>query len=358
MKSLHKKIMEGLLTKYGHLSDSELRDALRNDGLGKFVDAIENDPIIMGLIDEISNELSSAGKIDREFGIIHQNVQPIQGIPVDYHGTIYFDPNACIRSCEGNCCKNKNYLMINIGDIYRIVSSKVAIFWGIKSTIDLFDHQPPFIEIFYNEEYRWYFPYIRFLPTGMDITIRPEEAEGSVCPFLRPIDEVYKLHNKFVPSWVGKEAMGCMLMKDKPDICRLSPLGKCQGMVTGKVTYEYLPPALDCPACDTEIEIKVSDYLYPIISYKKHKQQLQFHKMLMANYHNETSYILDQERFHMIVIQVYNIDDLLSQHGLGIEHRPPVEQLIEIVFAASSGDYSIYEKFVEGLQEKKENNGK
>ncbi len=143
--------------------------------------------------------------------------------------------------------------------------------------------------------------------------------------------------------------MGCMLMEDKPTICRLSPLGKSSGMVTGRVTYEYLPPALNCPACETEVEVKVSEYLSLMVSSSEQQQQERFHKMLMSYHQAEISQEFDQKHFNEIIRHLYNIDGLLSQYGRRIDERPPIDQLVEIMFAASYGDFSVYEQFIEDL---------
>jgi len=340
---MYQQILDMLMAKYGHLSYEELTEELRKDGLGEFVDTIQDDPDLMGLISELS-------KASTDHGVISARDHEVRGTPVEYHGTIHFDPKACLQKCTGNCCKNKNYLMINITDIHCILSSKAANFFEIQSTIDLFDRNPPLVELFYNEEYRFYLPYIRYLPEGADLLTLPEDAKGSICPFLRPIHEVYSYHKKALPQWANKDAMGCILMEDKPAICRLSPLGKCSGMVTGKVTYEYLPPVLDCPACETDIEVKVSEYLSSVVSASEEEQQERFHKMLMK--YNDSSKKLDKKRFSEITKQVYNIDKLLLEYGLGLEYRPSVEHLVEIVFAASHGDFSVYERFIEGLSKK------
>lgn len=50
-----------------------------------------------------------------------------------------------------------------------------------------------------------------------------------------------------------------------------------------------------------------------------------------------------------ILKQIYNIDGLLSQYGLGLEHRPDIDQLVNIVIAAAKGDFSLYEQFIEDL---------
>ena len=44
---MYEQILKMLLEKYGHLSYSELTKALRQDGFGEFVDAIENDEHLM-----------------------------------------------------------------------------------------------------------------------------------------------------------------------------------------------------------------------------------------------------------------------------------------------------------------------
>jgi hypothetical protein len=348
---MYQQILEMLLAKYGHLSYSELMKALRKDGLGELVDAIENDPDLMGLISEISKEFSTELLSDTDYGVIPSIYQQISGVPVDYHGTFKFDPKECLKTCAGNCCKDKNYLMINITDIFSILSSDVAKLLKIYSTIDLFNRRPPLVELFYIEEYRLYMPYIRYLPLDADLNTRPEDAKGSICPFLRPIDEVYSFHKKELPQWAGRDALGCILMEDKPTICRLSPLGKCSGMITGKVTYEYLPPAIDCPACDTDVDMKVSDYVSSMVSSTEQKQQENFHRLLMS-YNRGTSKQLDQDRFNEVIKQVYNIDGLLAQYGLGPERRPHVDNLVEIIFRAANGDFSLYEHFIEGLSDR------
>jgi hypothetical protein len=78
----------------------------------------------------------------------------------------HFDPHACLSRCNGLCCKDRNYLMIVYHDILKIVDSPVASYLNIHSTIDLYEHNPPYIELFLNEEYDMYLPYLRFLPLG------------------------------------------------------------------------------------------------------------------------------------------------------------------------------------------------
>lgn len=347
---MYQQILEMLLGKYGDLSYSELTETLRKDGLGEFVDAIENDPYLMELITDISEEHSPDLLGDPEYGIIPEGVQQATGIPVDYHGTFRFDPQACLKVCKGECCRNKNYLMINIHDIFRILSSKGAQFYDVDSTIDLFDRKPPLVELFYIEEYRLFFPYIRYLPVDADVHTRPENAEQSICPFLHPIHEVYSYHKRALPQWASKDAWGCILMEDKPTVCRLSPLGRSAGMVTGKVTYEYLPPAVDCPACETHVEVKVSDYLSSMVSSAEQQQQERFHKMFMSYHRAATSKEVDRNRINEVIKHVYNIDGLLHEYGLDSQHRPRVEHLVEMVFAASHGNLSVYQQFINGLR--------
>ena len=211
-----------------------------------------------------------------------------------------------------------------------------------------------FFKTLYSEEYRLFLPYIRYVPIGASAETPPEEAPRSVCPFLRPVHEVYAYHQKALPPWTRELAMGCMLMEEKPAICRLSPLGKSRGMVTGRVTYEYLPPALACPACETAVEVKVSEYLSLTVPSSEHQQQERFHTMLMSYHQAGASQEFNQKYFNDILRHMYHIDGLLSQYGHGIEGRPPVEQLVDIVFAASHGDFGVYEQFIEWLRGKKQ----
>lgn len=194
-----------------------------------------------------------------------------------------------------------------------------------------------------------FFPFLRFLPMDADAQTRPEDAQGSVCPFLQPIEKVYECHRKDLPSWASKEAMGCLLMADKPGVCRLSPLGKMRGMVTGNLTYEYAPPARDCPACQTDVEVKVSDFLSCATSSAEEKKEAHFHKLLMSYQGSENAQGLNRDRFHGIVKQIYNIDGLLHRYALGTEHRPPLTRLMESTFAASRGNFGPYEELLDEL---------
>jgi hypothetical protein len=358
---MYRQILEQLLARYGNLSYPELRKALREDGLGELLDAIESGDCLTdltGLIGEIAEELPQDvfdhvfGDGDAAYGVMPSSVHLVPSIPVEYEGTFAFDSQACLRSCKGNCCRNKNYLMINIADIFDILSSRGARVFGIRSTTDLFDHEPPFVELFYVEEYAFFLPYIRFLPVDADAFTRPEDAEENVCPFLRPIHEVYAHHGKILPPWAAEDAWGCMLMEAKPLICRLSPLGRCCGMETGRVTYEYARPAVDCPAFDTDVEVKVSDYISSIESPSERERQKRLHEVLMGLHHAGACGERNTGRFHEIVREVYNIDRLLAHYGLDVTHRPPVDSLIQMVLEASRGDFSRYEEFTEGLRNK------
>ncbi len=144
------EILKGLLAKYVENSSySELTRDLRKDGFGEFVDAIDKDPQLMELLAELRREYSGDELDDTEYGIIPVDAPSARGIPVEHHGKIKFDSQACLKSCRGNCCKNRNYLMISMPDIYRIVSSKSASFLGIHSTRDLFDRKPPLVELIF-----------------------------------------------------------------------------------------------------------------------------------------------------------------------------------------------------------------
>ncbi len=167
---MYEKILESLLSRYGHLTYPELTSELRKNGLGEFVDLIENNPDIMDMISEASSELFNELPDDIATGIMPSG-QPISGDIVDLDGTIKFNQKACLESCAGDCCKSKNYLMININDIYNIISSPMAGFLDIHSTRDLFERKPPLLEIFFHEEYDFYLPYIRYLPVNADLII-------------------------------------------------------------------------------------------------------------------------------------------------------------------------------------------
>ena len=240
--------------------------------------------------------------------------------------------------------------MISIADIYRIVSSRAAKRSGIHSTDDLFQRDPPLVEVFFNSEYGLYLPYIRFAADGGDPRARPEDAPGSVCPFLVPIKELFAFQGKEVPAWAGKQAMGCILGRHKPKICRLSPVGKSMGLVTGRESYEYAPPSLDCPACDTNVSVKVADYLADAELPGEKRLDEHSHRILIST----AKRALDEakrRRFNQILQQLYNIDGLLFQHGLEVHQRPGLERVVEIGVRAARGDFAAYEGLIAELSQ-------
>ena len=325
------QIYDKIVKKYGHLDLSEMKAAMRNDGLGELADLLE--------------EMNEEGELGEE------GINPsfdIPSIPLSANDNMKFDSRACLAKCAGTCCKAKNYLMITLYDIHRILSSRAAELFQIRSTRDLFEGDPPFLELLIWEEHRMYFPYIRFLPIGADPNTKPEFAKDSVCPFLYPINEVYAFHKEELPKWANNNSMGCMLSEDKPSVCRLSPLGVSTG-ITGKVTYQYMQPTLECPACETDVEIKVSDYASSFISPFEIKHKERAHQIL-RKYGARKARQLDQARYYEILKHVYNIDELLFHYGLGVEDRPHIDKLMEMVIAGAKGDFSVYDQFIETLK--------
>ncbi len=340
------QILKTILDKYGHIEDVEqLRQTMSQDGLGQFVDMID-DNMLDSFIEEHREEIDQSLKNYYGTGTIGKE-EPVDSISLDLYDTFRFDQQQCLTSCDGKCCKERNYIMISYSDIFRILSSPYARHSKILSTRDLFESKPPVIESFFNEEYGLYLPYLRFLPEGTNRDIRPEDAENCRCPFLYPMMEVYSFHKLELPQCVGKEAMGCILMNDKPQICRLSPVGQFRGMETGRVSYEYTEPARDCPACESDVEIPLNHYIKSVKTYIEEKEDAAFHKILMANKarHDAGN---DQKRFNSILLEFYNIDRLLALYGYAQEKRPRYRQLMEILIAAAKGDFSLYESFTQG----------
>jgi len=349
---MFREIVRMLMERYGDQSLPDMKKAMREDGWGDLLDAVEKDPHVKALYSQFIGMFPSEGSGDPEVGVLPPGHSLAPSVPVEPDGTFPFDARACLRGCTGRCCKDKNYLMIGITDIFRIVGSRAAPSLDIRSTADLFDRTPPLIDLFHCADYGILLPFLRFLPVNADLETRPEDAEGSVCPFLRPIEEVYAFHDTPVPPWASEKALGCILMKDKPTICRLSPLGECRGLETGRVTYEYTPPARDCPACETHIETEVSEHLLAMVSPRERRQQARFHEVLMAQHRTRIPPDFDRGRFSRVLKQMYNVDGFLSRHGLDTAHRPRTDEIIEIVLSASEGNFEDYEEFVEGLKNK------
>lgn len=339
---LFNQIYTQLTQKYGHLDLNGMMDELKKDGFGELVKELD---LNQDLIDEFASNFGAGS--NGEVGIMPTS--DFQGIPLTSEDMFKFEQRACLERCSGDCCKHKNYLMITLSDIHNLISSPGAEFFGIHSTRDLFEGKPPLLEIFFNEEYQLSFPYIRYKPVGTDdLTMRPEDAPSCVCPFLRPIKQVFDFHKQEVPSGTCAGAMGCMLMKFKPQICRHSPLGRSTGLETGKVSYEYAPPSLDCPACQSDIKVRVSDYMESVDLPHEAAQQKSFHRILMQT-HKKAGCYKDRDRFIAITLDIYNIDGLLARHGFGPEHRPSLNTLTEIYLQAAKGNFSEYETLLSSM---------
>jgi len=341
-----------LMNRYGHIEDLvQLQDAMRRDGFGDLLDAInENPEIIESCIEEYGEEIEQSRRHYEGSGIIPAQ-ESIQGQPLGDDDAFRFDPRSCLTNCNGKCCKGRNYLMISYPDIFKLLSTPAAHHLNIFSTRDLFEHKPPIIESFLAEEYGLYLPYLRFLPVGTDSDVRPEDAESNICPFLYPIAGVFKFHNLQLPENTGKDAMGCMLMDRKPLICQLSPVAQSRGMITGRLSFEYMPPTRNCPGCNTDIEIPLSNYVRALISSSEEADKAVFHAMIMAH-HARREEGHDQKRFNSVLLEFYNIDHLLSMYGYTHIQRPDYTRLMEILIPAAKGDFTLYDDFLRDLANK------
>ena len=342
-------IMKKMMDRYGHIDDlDQLQAAMREDGLGELIDLLNDNPELMNsFLNEHREDIEQSLRHYKGSGTIPIQ-EPIDGQPLDIGDTFRFDPQLCLTDCNGKCCKGRNYLMILYPDIFKILTSPAARHLKIYSTQDLIEGRPPIIELFLNEEYDLYLPYLRFLPIGADSNTSPEEAEDSICPFLYPISDVFSFHKLQLPKNVRKDAMGCMLMDCKPSICRLSPVGQARGMITGRLSYEYIEPAKNCPGCAADVEIPLPQYVNALLSSSDEEKGALFHKMLMVhNTRRQEGY--DQKKFKSVLLEFYNIDRLLSINDQAPEQRPSYGQLLKILIAAAQGDVSLYDNFIQGM---------
>ncbi|MBI4871586.1 MAG: hypothetical protein HY814_08460 [Candidatus Riflebacteria bacterium] len=329
---LFAQIFELLHERYGELSPEEMKSFARLDGLGDLLEEVEE----MVAADP---ELVAACATGFPAGLVNDgvDVMPASEHPVTLHleldDEILFDQKECLRTCAGNCCKGKNYLMIGLPDIFRIVSAPAMKRLGVHSTDDLYRRDPPLVQLFFNEEYGLFLPYLRFLAVGADRATSPEDAPQSVCPFLAAIEEVCSYNGKKVPDWAGQQAQGCVLLRHKPKVCRLSPVGKCAGLVTGRLTYEYAPPALECPACQTRVSIKLTDHLSGATLRGEDSLDARLHRIVMTR---EVPLSLGQRgRYEEILKEMYNIDELLASYGIDRCQRPSLDAVIDIAVQAS-----------------------
>ena len=337
------------MNQYGHIEDLEqLKAALTKDGFGDIVNMLtQNSELYDSFIEDHREEINQSILKYKGSGVMPAQ-ENFQAKRLDESDYFKFDPQACLSQCNGECCKGRNYQMILYPDILKIVDSPVASYMNIHSTIDLFDHKPPYIELFLNEEYDLFLPYLRYLPLGSDLDIPPEQAENSICPFLYPIDEIYTFYGLNIPQDTSKDAMGCILMENKPFVCKLSPVSQSRGMETGNVSHNYVRPTKNCPGCKTNKEIQLLTYLNDINISSENDNRSLFHTLAMTHYEG-FEVVKDKNRFNTILLEFYNIDHLLSVHGLTPEKRPRYRHLMKILIDAAKGNFSLYERFIKRL---------
>jgi hypothetical protein len=125
-------------------------------------------------------------------------------------------------------------------------------------------------------------------------------------------------------------------------------VGQARGMVTGRLSYEYIEPAKNCPGCAADVEIPLPQYVNALLSSSDEEERALFHKMLMAhNTRRQEGY--DQKRFKSVLLEFYNIDRLLSINDYAPKQRPNYGQLLKILIAAAQGDVSLYDKFIQSM---------
>ena len=342
-------ILKNLMDRFGHIEElDQLQDVMRRDGFGEFIDAMNDNPAIMdSFLEEHREEIEQSLRHYKGSGTMSAQ-EPVQGRPLGVNDAFKFDPGSCLTDCDGKCCKDRNYLMLSYRDIFRLLASPAAGHLNIYSTCDLFDRKPPIIEPFAAEEYDLFLPYLRFLPVGADPDTRPEDAGNSICPFLYPIADVFAFHKLQLPENTSCGAMGCMLMDNKPMICRLSPVAQNRGMITGRLSYEYMEPTRNCPGCATDIEIPLASYIRGVAPSSEERERELFHEMVMAH-HASCNQGQDQQRFNSVLLEFYNIDHFLSLYGYTHMQRTGYTQLMEILIAAAEGDFALYDDFHQSL---------
>jgi hypothetical protein len=344
------QIMELLGQRHGALSSDGFMERLRQDGLGELVDIAEQmTRQLMEENPELAQQIASQSPFWQDNDGVGDGIMPKQpeaeSLPVELDDDIPFDQAACLKSCDGRCCRQRGYLQISIADILRIVSSPAAAFLGIHSTVDLFDRKPPLVVSFFNAEYGLQLPYIRYRPEGSDPDLPPEDAPGCVCPFLLPIDEVNRFHQIATQEGCAKDAHGCVLMRYKPKVCRLSPLGAFAGLETGSLSYVYAPPTLDCPACKTRAMVTTADLLREAFLPGESEQEKRIHQIMMATTRRPLSGT-EKQRYGEVLRQLYNIDEVLIRNGRNLRERPSVERLVSVAVYAARGDFTRYDELL------------
>jgi hypothetical protein len=346
------QIVRLLSQRYGDPSSDGFMARMRQDGLGDLVDLaekmthelIEKDP-------ELALHVASQSPLWHEDDGVDGGIMPAMPEadtqPVDLEDDIPFDQAACLASCDGQCCRKRNYLQVSIADILQIVSSPAAALLGVRSTADLFGRNPPLVVCLFNEEYGLQLPYIRFKAEGSDPYLAPEDASDCVCPFLFPIEEVNRIHRIATQEGCARNAHGCVLLRHRPKVCRLSPLGAFAGLETGRLSYVYAPPTPDCPACKTNVTVKTADFLREALRPGESEQDRRMHEIMMATTRTHLSGA-ERRRYGEVLRQLYNIDDLLIRNGRNLGHRPGVEQLVSIAVHAARGDFAPYDALLEG----------
>ena len=96
------------MDRYGHIEDlDQLQDAMRSDGFGEFIDAMNDNPEIMdSVLEEHREEVEQSLRHYTSSGIMAAQ-EPVQGLPLDLNDAFKLNPGSCLSECDGKCCKDK-----------------------------------------------------------------------------------------------------------------------------------------------------------------------------------------------------------------------------------------------------------
>lgn len=268
-------------------------------------------------------------------------------LPIQMNETFQWDNKSCIEECAGLCCKDRNYLMVSFHDILMILNSPYAKRIGIQNTCGLFEDEIPFIRIKKDPNFEIVIPYIVFWPIGAKMGILPEHAPSSMCPFLKPLGMVYAYHKEKTPGTAHPLAMGCILKDNKPDICKLSPIGLLRGMKTGILSFCHIKPDEFCSGCNSHDKVELKNYLNSLSGVNIGPKSL-FHEVAMSHFRRVKSG-KNQNGFNQILQKIYNIDRLLLDNNCDVQYRPSYKQLISILHEAANGKFDLWESFLNHL---------
>ncbi len=171
-----------------------------------------------------------------------------------------FDINKCISDCIGRCCINTP-VMINVYDVYNILTSVRGKELGYGDTTKLFDGKNAPLILFLDENENMPSAMINLMQRGFNLDICPFAYASNKDTNILSLFNYY--HETADKKLYRMPHLSCGIHEIKPTICRSSPLSRML-IAEDERSFEFFyinPPSSNCPAINTNKKWRLEEYI-------------------------------------------------------------------------------------------------